>query len=96
MSPQWTKPPQGGLNQLNPKPMLHKLISFLPTFFAIYISDNVASGLLLFVSTLALGLYHSISLAEEPYKGALADTKVMWLIHIIGVMVYTMLRYNPF
>lgn len=75
--------------------MLHKLISFLPSFFAIYISDNVASGLLLFVSTLAFCVYHSFCLVEEPYKGALADTKVMWLIHIIGVMLYTILRYNP-
>lgn len=75
--------------------MLHKIIAFLPTFFAIYISDN-AAGLLLFVSTLILALYHlSILTAEEPYKGALADTKVMWLIHIIGVMLYTILRYNP-
>lgn len=74
--------------------MLHKLIAILPSFFALYIKDPSLANLMLFSSTLILGLYHGLSYDEEPHQGALSDIKTMWLIHILSVMAYTICRFD--
>ena len=74
--------------------MLHKLIAILPSFFALYIKEPSLADIMLFFSTLILGLYHCLSSEKEPYQGALSDIKTMWLIHILSVMAYTICRFD--
>lgn len=74
--------------------MLHKIIATLPSFFALYIKDPSNAFILLFFSSIFLGVYHALCDEEEPYQGALSDTKTMWLIHILGIMIYTICRFD--
>lgn len=74
--------------------MLHKLIAILPSFFALYTEDPWVAAFLLYASSLTLGLYHALSFDKEPYQGALSDIKTMWLIHILGIMLYTICRFD--
>jgi hypothetical protein len=76
-------------NQIIMNNILHRLIATMPTFFALFVSGEIAA-LILFCATSVFVAYHALAAEDEPYLGAISDIKTMWVIHLVGIMLVTL------
>lgn len=66
---------------------LHCLVAVFPAFVSLFAPNGGAASFFLAIGAAVLWLYHVVCFDTPPYEGAHEDTKRMWTIQILGIMV---------